>query len=485
MDYNLLNTALLAAWLFTGLIAINEAERYQEIAGKWGLLLNFAAIIAGPPVWACLKLYESISQINFNFSSRHQPTNKYAVDLLDSRGHLIISDRGMESETVNNTKRIIYDSITRRASDVFIDPKPNGSYVVRYRVDGGLKIIEEFSETSGSALISSIKAAAGMDIAEKRRPQDGSFCAKMGNGKVSSFRVASVGAFGGEKITMRVLAASTGPLELSDIGLVGDNLKIVQNAVKLPSGLILICGPTGSGKTSTLYAMLQSMDKSMRNIISIEDPIEHVMENVSQMEVNIKADITFASLLRNSLRQNPDVICVGEIRDEETAEIAVHAAQTGHLIVATLHSNDNMGTIDRLTNLGVALRTSAATVRMIMSQRLVRKLCPKCKEKTSLPDKYRQYFKDANLPADNIYHACGCRECEGSGFAGRMAIFDILVMTEALKHALEEPDANMTAIKAKFSETGGTTMLAYEGFKLVAAGETSLEEVERVTLRLD
>ncbi len=484
MDYNLFNVALLIAWLFTGLIAINEAERYQEVVGKWSVALNLAAIFAGPLVLAVLKLYEWATQINFNFNKRHNPDNKFAVDLLDSRGHLIISDRGMESETVSNTKRIVYDSIARRASDVFIDPKPNGSYVVRYRVDGGLKVIEEFCETSGSALISSIKAAAGMDIAEKRRPQDGSFCAKTKDGKVSSFRVASVGAFGGEKITMRVLAAATGPLELNDIGLNGENLKIVQNAIKLPSGLILVCGPTGSGKTSTLYAMLQSMDKSMRNIISIEDPIEHVMDNVSQMEVNNKADITFASLLRNSLRQNPDVICVGEIRDEETAEIAVHAAQTGHLIVATLHSNDNMGTIDRLTNLGVALRTSAATVRMIMSQRLVRKLCPKCKEKTYLPEKYRQYFIDANLPADNIYHACGCRDCEGSGFAGRMAIFDILVMTEALKHALEEPNANMTAIKAKFAQSGGA-MLAYEGFKLAAAGETSIEEVERVTLKLD
>lgn len=484
MDYNLFNSALLIAWLFCGLFAIIEAERYQEILGKWGPLLNVAAIFAGPLVYGGLKLYEGATQINFNFNKRHKPDEKYAVDLLDSRGHLIISDRGMESETVSNTKRIVYDSISRRASDVFIDPKANGSYVVRYRVDGGLKIIEEFSETTGAALISSIKAAAGMDIAEKRRPQDGSFCAKTGNGKVSSFRVASVGAFGGEKITMRVLAASTGPLDLNDIGLNGDNLKLVQNAVKLPSGLILICGPTGSGKTSTLYAMLQSMDKSMRNIISIEDPIEHVMDNVSQMEVNNKADITFASLLRNSLRQNPDVICVGEIRDEETAEIAVHAAQTGHLIVATLHSNDNMGTIDRLTNLGVALRTCAATLRMVMSQRLVRQLCPKCKEKTQLPEKYRQYFIDAKLPTDNIYHACGCRECEGSGFAGRMAIFDILVMTEALKHALEEPNANMTAIKAKFSQSGGA-MLSYEGLKLAAAGETSIEEVERVTLKLD
>jgi len=163
---------------------------------------------------------------------------------------------------------------------------------------------------------------------------------------------------GGEKITIRVLSSTAGPMTLKDAGVSGENLKIMQSAIRMPSGMILMCGPTGSGKTSTLYAMLQAIDYSMKNVISIEDPIEHVMENISQMEVNTKADITFAKLLRNALRQNPDIICLGEIRDEETAQVSAHAAQTGHLIIATVHSNDNLGTIDRLVNLGIPLRSA-------------------------------------------------------------------------------------------------------------------------------
>lgn len=261
---------------------------------------------------------------------------------------------------------LIFEALGKRASDIFFDPKPNGTVVVRYRVDGALRVIEEMNASLGASTVSAIKVAAGMDITEKRRPQDGAFSCVSSRGP-ASFRVASVGAFGGEKITIRVLSSTAGPMTLKDAGVSGENLKIMQSAIRMPSGMILMCGPTGSGKTSTLYAMLQAIDYSMKNVISIEDPIEHVMENISQMEVNTKADITFAKLLRNALRQNPDIICLGEIRDEETAQVSAHAAQTGHLIIATVHSNDNLGTIDRLVNLGIPLRSVAATLQLIVS----------------------------------------------------------------------------------------------------------------------
>ena len=217
--------------------------------------------------------------------------------------------------------------------------------------------------------------------------------------------------------------------------------------------MILMCGPTGSGKTSTLYAMLQAIDYSMKNVISIEDPIEHVMENISQMEVNTKADITFAKLLRNALRQNPDIICLGEIRD-------------------------------RLVNLGIPLRSVAATLQLIVSQRLVRKLC-RCKKPVELSPELKEYFKSQNLSTKNVCGPVGCRECDGTGYSGRTALFDLMIMNNSLRSALEAEGATLSSIKEKIEAEHGSTILAYEGFKLVAAGVTSVDEVERVTLNLE
>ena len=230
--------------------------------------------------------------------------------------------------------------------------------------------------------------------------------------------------------------------------------------------------------------MLQAIDYSMKNVISIEDPIEHVMENISQMEVNTKADITFAKLLRNALRQNPDIICLGEIRDEETAQVSAHAAQTGHLIIATVHSNDNLGTIDRLVNLGIPLRSVAATLQLIVSQRLVRKLC-RCKKPVELSPELKEYFKSQNLSTKNVCGPVGCRECDGTGYSGRTALFDLMIMNNSLRSALEAEGATLSSIKEKIEAEHGSTILAYEGFKLVAAGVTSVDEVERVTLNLE
>jgi len=390
---------------------------------------------------------------------------------------------GENGKAIFRTKCLIYDGLGKRASDIFFDPKPGGSVLVRYRVDGALKKVDEMDPVLGASVVSAIKVAAGMDITEKRRPQDGAFSCESGKG-AASFRVASVGAFGGEKIAIRVLSSSGGPLTLKDAGVCGDNLSTLLNAIRMPSGMILMCGPTGSGKTSTLYAMLGSIDYSLKNVISIEDPIEHVIPTISQMEVNSKAGITFASLLRNALRQNPDIICLGEIRDEETAQVATHAAQTGHLIIATVHSNDNLGTIDRLVNLGVPLRSVAATLQLIVSQRLVRKLCH-CKKPVTPSPEIHQYFQQQHLNEKNICGPVGCRDCDGTGYVGRTALFDLLVMNNELRSALEAENATLSSIKVQLEKAHGSSILAYEGFKLVADGITSLDEVERVTLNLE
>ena len=240
------------------------------------------------------------SQLGGLFSKSGGKRRKIDIELLDSRGQPALdSNHGGETgEAIHRTKVLIFEALGKRASDIFFDPKPNGTVVVRYRVDGALRVVEEMNASLGASTVSAIKVAAGMDITEKRRPQDGAFSCVSSRGP-ASFRVASVGAFGGEKITIRVLSSTAGPMTLKDAGVSGENLKIMQSAIRMPSGMILMCGPTGSGKTSTLYAMLQAIDYSMKNVISIEDPIEHVMENISQMEVNIKADITFAPIPSN------------------------------------------------------------------------------------------------------------------------------------------------------------------------------------------
>jgi len=489
VNYNPILILLLAAWMYSGVYVLDYIDRRADAPERGRDWLNLAALLAGPLVIAAFLLYDMWGQLRENFNSIFRKVNarRYDVEieLRDSRGQPVLESgqHGESGEAILRLKHLLYEALSKRASDIFFDPKPNGTLVVRFRVDGALRVVEEMNINLGASVISAVKVAAGMDITEKRRPQDGAFSAESAKGP-ASFRVASVGAFGGEKITIRVLASSAGPLTLRDAGLTGENLKIMQNAVRMPSGMILICGPTGSGKTTTLYALLQAIDYSLKNVISIEDPIEHVMENISQMEVNTKADITFAKLLRNALRQNPDIICLGEIRDEETAEVSFHAAQTGHLIIATVHSNDNLGTIDRLINLGVPLRSVAATLQLLVSQRLVRRLCH-CKEHTELAPEYAEYFRQAGLSTRNVCRPVGCRDCDGTGYAGRVAIFDLMVMNNSLRSTLEAENATLSSIKAEIEREHGSSIMAYEGFKLVEAGITSVEEVERVTLNLE
>ena len=426
------------------------------------------------------------------------------LSIFDARGEEMYgSDESHDlelSDAICELKKILYEAVRSNSSDIFIDPRSNGVQVVRIRVDGALRVMNEIMPPLGDNLINVIKVAAGMDITEKRRPQDGSFSIVSDLGP-ASLRVASVGAFGGEKMTIRLLGSGMGPLTLEDAGLRDDNLRCMRNSVRLPSGMVLICGPTGSGKTTTLYALLKAIDYKMKNVISIEDPIEHVVENVSQMEVNTKANISFAQLLRNALRQNPDIICIGEIRDEETAQVAVHAAQTGHLIIATLHSNDNIGTIlrltigtvhssdnvgtiDRIVNLGVPLRSVAGVLQLIVSQRLVRKLCECAVPDTPSPELVH-YLRRAGLPTDGFRKARGCRKCGGTGYLGRQALFDIMVMDNRLREVFEDEHATISTVKIEIEARHGSSIMAYEGYKLAAQGVTSIEEVERVTFDME
>ena len=478
------------AWIFCGVISpafVPISDWKIPFILKW--VLAIVIILCGPVVPIVIfALQYSKRIVNYRKEEERRREQKRINDIMleNSRGMFMTDNGGgadAEATAITMVKKLILQGVERCASDIFIDPLQSGACVVRMRVDGTLRKVCDLEPSMAKAVESAVKVIASMDITERRRPQDGAFSARI-DGELISFRVASVGAYSGEKISIRILGSASGPRGLSDLGLIPADYDIIEKSIKLPSGMVLMCGPTGSGKTSTLYAMLKSIDYSIKNVISIEDPIENIMPQISQMEVNNKAGITFGSLLRNALRQNPDIICLGEIRDEETAEIAVQAAQTGHLIIATVHSNDNLGTVDRLQNLGVPLRTIAATLHVIISQRLVRTLCPHCKKHVELSADLKKYFDQVHLPTGNVFAAVGCPQCDGTGYAGRRAIFDIMVVNHQLRALLEDESTTLATVQAYIEREHGSSMMAYKGYQLAAQGACSIDEVNRIALNL-
>lgn len=411
------------------------------------------------------------------------------IELLDSAGRSFLEVYGPQSkdgesagEVLSLTERIILDGIRDRASDILIDPKSRSLYFVRFRIDGVLSTISQIEANKATAIVNSIKAISSMDIAEKRRPQDGSFMARIPEGDVY-FRVASAGVLGGEKLSIRVLNQSTGLLKLDEIGLSEKTYEVILDNIAQSSGMIVICGPTGSGKTTSLYAMLGAVDFYERNVVTVEDPIEYVLPSASQIEVNVKADITFANALRNILRQDPDVICVGEIRDGETADMALQASQTGHLVLATLHSNSNLAALVRLMDLGVRPLLLASGLDVIVSQRLVRKLCEHCKRPARLTEQQIANFQRKQIDYRTIMRANGCKRCRGTGFVGRTAILDVMRLNEDVKANLANERLSLGSMKKRGDEESKST-LRKEGLRKILAGITTLEEVQRVTSKL-
>jgi type II secretory ATPase GspE/PulE/Tfp pilus assembly ATPase PilB-like protein len=410
--------------------------------------------------------------------------SKLGIELMDSSGRNIHEVYGSNNNKRKDNKivvmasELISEAIDRTSSDILIDPKNDFTYTVRYRIDGVLHTITEFESETCHAIINSIKAVAGMDIAERRRPQDGSFLARTAEGLVS-FRAATAGVRCGEKLSIRVLNQDAGIYTLETVGLSSKQIHTIEKAIKKPSGMVMMCGPTGSGKTTSLYAMLNRMDLMTRNVITVEDPIEYVLEHASQIEVNPKADISFASSLRSILRQDPDVICVGEIRDEETASIALRAAQTGHLVLATIHSNSNAASIVRLLDLGVRPQMLASGLSVLVSQRLLRRLCEYCKIPAELSPAMIADFRKQNINYSNFYQPVGCDECHYTGYSGRVAVFDILNLTEELKASIATNDLLIKTLR-KEGDQKGKTNLKKQAMKLVVQGVTSHEELERV-----
>lgn len=389
-------------------------------------------------------------------------------------------DNENEAPIVKYINKLLVDAIRMGASDLHFEPYEK-SYRVRYRVDGVLRQIATPPLQLANRLSARLKVMSQMDISEKRVPQDGRIKLKLSKNKAIDFRVNSLPTLFGEKIVLRILDPSSAMLGIDALGYDEDQKALFLDALHQPQGMVLITGPTGSGKTVSLYTGLNILNTEDSNISTAEDPVEINLEGINQVNVNNKVGLSFATALRSFLRQDPDIIMVGEIRDLETAEIAIKAAQTGHMVLSTLHTNSAPETLTRLRNMGVPSFNIATSVNLVIAQRLVRKLCPSCKAPIDIPKNslLEMGFTEQDLQEDfTIYQPVGCSECR-EGYKGRLGVYEVMKVTPEISRLIMQ-DANAIQI-ADVSEKLGFNNLRRSGLKKVILGLTSLQEVHRVT----
>ncbi|MBX3444373.1 MAG: type II/IV secretion system protein [Planctomyces sp.] len=378
-------------------------------------------------------------------------------------------------------RELVYDAILRRATDIHIEPNEDET-TIRIRIDGVMYPTEPFDRSIGDAVVNIFKVLSAMDITERRRAQDGSFGAICEKREVD-FRVASQGTRHGEKLSLRILDQANSVSSLEGLGMRSQMLEKIRSVVDQPHGLFLSCGPTGAGKSTTLYACLGHIDRYEHNIITVEDPIEYKMDGVTQIEINTKSGQTFGQSLRSILRQDPDVVMIGEIRDDETAKIACQAAATGHMVFSTVHANDAISALYRILDLGVEPFMLSSSISAILGQRLARRLCSHCKEpyhpnpdflkKAGLTaDKVKEFFRPPTDPKET------CTHCGGLGYRGRIGVFELLVVNERMRDLVRDKAA-MSAVRAE-ARKDGMLYMKEEGLRLVVRGVTSVEELLRV-----
>lgn len=371
-----------------------------------------------------------------------------------------VAERGDEAPAVRTVDRLYERAVASHASDVHVEPAAHGGRV-RFRVDGILREIETIAGELYGPVTSRIKLLAGMDIADKRQPHDGRYTIALGGREIDA-RVSSVPSINGEKIVIRLLDQHTKVPTLAALGMSGATLETYQRAVRAPYGFVVVTGPTGSGKTTTLYASLSELNATTKNVCSVEDPAEMRMPGVTQVQVNPKAGVTFPSALRAFMRQDPNVIMVGEMRDAETVAVGISAALTGQLVLTTLHSNDAPRTVERLVELGAARYAIASALTVVLGQRLVRLLCEQCRR-----------------PGERgTMRAGGCEVCASTGYVGRIGVFEVLHVDDAMRDAIAN-GASSVQIAALGRQNGYRPMFE-DGLRRVRAGETTLDEVRRV-----
>jgi type IV pilus assembly protein PilB len=387
-----------------------------------------------------------------------------------------------EGPIVKFVNAILSDAIRKRVSDIHFEPYEK-KFRVRYRLDGSMMEASTQSPASAAAIASRIKIMAKLDIAEKRRPQDGRIKIRLSNNKDMDFRVSILPTIWGEKVVMRLLDKSNLQLDMTKLGFEPEDLAVFKKAIQAPQGLLLITGPTGSGKTTTIYSALAELNQPDVNISTAEDPVEFNLEGINQVQMNPDIELTFANALRSFLRQDPDIIMVGEIRDLETAEIAMKAASTGHLVVSTLHTNDAPQTVVRLTEMGVAPYIITSTVVLMVAQRLVGRVCSNCKTAMEINV---QTLVDLGVPENEVkdyklFKGKGCTQCNGTGIKGRIAIFELMEMSEKIKDAILQ-GASSSELR-KLARAEGMKTLRRSALLKLKRGETTIEEVLNTSVK--
>ena len=404
-------------------------------------------------------------------ASEEAQVEEESVDLLRSQAS--------DAPAVVFVNSLLVQAIQERASDIHIEPQEE-DLRIRLRIDGMLREFPPANKRLQNGVIARIKILADLDIAERRIPQDGRVKFKI-MGRSVDVRVSAIPGIYGEKIVLRILDKGSTSLNIDDLGIEPDSLTRIKGATKRAHGMVLATGPTGSGKTTTLYSILNFVNNPSLNIITVEDPVEYRLTGINQVQARPDVGLTFAAALRSILRQDPDVVMVGEIRDFETAEIAIKSALTGHLVLSTLHTNDAVATIIRLLNMGIDKYLIVSSVSVCIAQRLVRRICLNCKEKAELPEELKLGLEQKNIPLDGLffYRGKGCNQCAESGYWGRLAIHEMLFMNEEIKEMIIDDKSEIEIRKA--AESSGMFSLLQDGLKKAAKGLTTVEELLRVT----
>ena len=389
-----------------------------------------------------------------------------------------------DAPVVKLLQTVFEEAVKTRASDIHIEPQEK-SLVIRFRIDGVLHVQTEADSKIATALVLRLKLMSGLDISEKRLPQDGRFAIKV-RGQSVDVRISTMPTQHGESVVMRLLAQNTGLLQLDRLAMPPRVLERFRNAISRPSGIVLVTGPTGSGKTTTLYAALNELNTPEKKIITVEDPVEYRLPGINQVQVHEKIDLTFGRVLRTALRQDPDIILVGEMRDQDTAEIGMRAAMTGHLVLSTLHTNDALSTPIRLLDMGVPRYMVALSIQMVLAQRLVRVICENCIEPHELAPHEAEWLKyELGDRVGNFQykHGRGCAHCANTGYQGRQAVYEIMEMTNALVEAANHGDPN-EFIRIGREQMGGNT-LRRDAVRLVVNGRTTVDEAMRISSQLE
>ncbi len=442
-------------------------------------------IVTGYEIRPVVATESDLEAVIEKFASMNENVEDMVGDLEDSLGG---HDDKSEDEDADDDSApvaklmnlIVTEAIRQGAGDIYIEPQEK-ELRVRFRIDGVCQEVFRSPRRLHRQLISRLKIASGMDIAEKRVPQDGRFGVTL-DGKAVDFRVAVLPVVQGEMSVLRLLRRDSIMMSLEDLGFLDEPLNKLMDALARPYGAILVTGPTGSGKSTTLYAAINKTNDPRTNLITVEDPVEYRLEGLSQVQVHEKAGLTFAAALRSILRQDPDTVMIGEIRDKETGTIAIEAALTGHLVLSTLHTNDAPSAITRLTEMGIEPFLTASAVNCVLAQRLARRLCSECKESHTPSEESLERvgfpFEPGKPP--KLYRAVGCKKCSGIGYKGRMGVHEVLSMSETIERMAVENVSSDELMRQAISE--GMTTLKEDGFAKVLRGTTSIEEIMRVVV---